>query len=590
MRILYSRDVRTGLILLLAGVLLGAFSARVFAGDTIDALVHAALGGTFTDDSQDPGITITIPPGALSADARLNVKIRQGAHPVGDKQTAASPAYKIKLKRADASGDRLSLTQPMRIEMAASPQPVHPQIGEIAVLEAGVWERMTANFFRASDSTVMTQTRRTKGLFRVVHRTLQARSGPEVERGRDLYFNETWGDEAYWGDLYGLHQVLNVVTPVDAVAIGAQVDITKVPQPIVDVMLSDDFAAKQAALTDPATTRALIKADAVIGVRGFYADGDNPDTMTSVGLTCALCHVTVTPTPFQLEEGADPVPLPIGFPVLGPPNTVLDAGLLLSFTPLVQAGSENANIDQYQGWGPGRVDPRFFPGNPFDDDVFNPSSVPPHWNFLDLAEQAYTLTWIGVLRTRPDNDSLASAPECGIDLVLNTNGAWGTANASIQNIEIGNPLPQEYWDRLDAAEQTEPGNDLDTQQLLDVQAFLQSIVSPPPGEFDEAKAAAGWALFYGKANCVSCHQTAEGTGDAGFFTNIVENEPQGLLSIGIKTPGLRGLAYTAPYFHDGSAATLADLVSRYLSTDIPEVPGDLTAQEQEALVEYLKSL
>ncbi|VAW72833.1 Cytochrome c551 peroxidase [hydrothermal vent metagenome] len=312
--------------------------------------------------------------------------------------------------------------------------------------------------------------------------------------------------------------------------------------------------------------------------------------MTSVGLTCAICHVTVKPTPFQLQADADPVPLPIGSLVFGPPNTRMDAGLLLSFTPRVQSGSENVNIAEYQGWGPGRIDPRFFPNNPFNDGVFNPSSIPQHWNYLDLAEQGYAATWIGVLQTRPDNHSLASAPECGIDLVLDRNGAWGTANASIQDIEIGNPLPQEFLDKLEVAEITEPGNDLLKRDLLDVEAFLQSIVSPAPGPFDEVKAEQGWRLFYGKANCAACHSSGEGTGATGkYFTNIVENPPQGLLSIGIKTPGLRGLAFTAPYFHDGSAETLADVVQRYTSPDIPEVPN-LSAGEQIALVEYLKSL
>jgi mono/diheme cytochrome c family protein len=195
-----------------------------------------------------------------------------------------------------------------------------------------------------------------------------------------------------------------------------------------------------------------------------------------------------------------------------------------------------------------------------------------------------------VLQGGPDNNSLASAPECGIDLVLGVNGAWGTENASVKNVEIANDLPQEYWDRLITAEAAQPGNDILEQDMLDLEAFMQSIVSPAPGAFDEAAAEAGWKLFYGKANCVYCHKTAEGTGDAGFFTNIVESPPQGLLSIGIKIPGLRGLAYTAPYFHDGSAATLADVVARYTSNDIPEVPTDLTAAEQAAIVEYLKSL
>ena len=118
---------------------------------------------------------------------------------------------------------------------------------------------------------------------------------------------------------------------------------------------------------------------------------------------------------------------------------------------------------------------------------------------------------------------------------------------------------------------------------------MQSIVSPPPKEFDEAKAETGMTLFFGKTNCVACHESAEGTGDKGYFTHIVENPPQGLLAIGIKTPGLRGLAYTAPYFHDGSATTLADVVKRYTSQDIPEVPV-LGSEEQKAIVEYLKSL
>ncbi|HHH42899.1 MAG TPA: c-type cytochrome [Gammaproteobacteria bacterium] len=557
----------------------------------LKAFVPASTGGVFTDNPYKPRITIRIPPGALSADAKLIVKRKKHAPAPGGTLTAAGSVYRIWLRNAHHGWRPLTLDRPMEVALATDRAPQHPQLGEVAIYRDGGWQRMMANFYRAPDSTVLTRTRNTHPRLRAVFRTLQARSGPEVERGRILYTEETWGDEAIWGDFFELHKVLNNVTPNMAVGIGAQVDISKVPKPIVDVMLSNDFAAKQAALDDPAVARALLKADAIVGVRGVYDDPDNPDRMTSVGLTCAICHVTVKPTPFQLAPDSDPVPLPIGPVVFGPPNTRMDAGLLLSFTPRVQpGGSENVHIAEYQGWGPGRIDPRFFPNNPFNDGVFNPSSIPQHWNYLDLAEQGYAATWIGVLQTRPDNHSLASAPECGIDLVLDRNGAWGTPNASIKNIEIGNPLPQEFLDRLEVAEITEPGNDLRRQDLLDLEAFLQSIVSPAPGPFDEAQAEQGWRLFYGKANCAACHSSGEGTGAEGrYFTNIVENPPQGLLSIGIKTPGLRGLAYTAPYFHDGSAATLADVVKRYTSPDIPEVP-DLSSEEQAALVEYLKSL
>ncbi|MEE9354898.1 MAG: c-type cytochrome [Methylococcaceae bacterium] len=569
----------------------------------VNGFISASEGGMLYDDFDNPQIKITIPPDALSADARVSVRVKSYDKPLDDRQTEASPIYTIKLRPVKPrrnnwywhwysrwSQYKLQLKKPMKIEIAANPAPVHPELGEIAVRKRGGWQRMQANLYRPSDATVVTLTKRTRGAFRVVYRKLQVKSGEAVERGRHLFFNETWGDEALWGDQFQLHEVLNQVTPLEAVGIGAQLDISKVPQPIVDVMLSDDFAAKTAALSDPAITQTLLKADAVVGIKGIFNDPANPDQLTSVGLTCALCHVTVSQTPFQLAADADPVPLPIGQPILGPPNTKLDAGLLLSLTPLVQSGSERANLDQYTNWGPGQFDPRFLPGNPFDDDVFNPSSIPPLWNFIDLAEQNYTLTWIGILQLRPDNNSLASAPECGIDLPLGANGAWGTVNAVIKNIEIANDLPQEYWDRLADAEANEPGSDTKREDLLDIQAFLQSIASPAPDEFDETKAEAGLALFYGKANCVACHETAEGTGDNGFFTNIVEKPPEGLLSLGIKTPGLRGLTHTAPYFHDGSAATLADVIKRYTSEEIPEVPSDLTEAEQENLMEYLKTL
>ncbi|VAW70933.1 hypothetical protein MNBD_GAMMA09-3923 [hydrothermal vent metagenome] len=561
----------------------------------IKARVYAVSGGIFTDNARNPAIEINIPAGALEDDAFLLVKKIRAEKFENTGNGIASPVYKITLlKKKHKKWKPVHIQQPIKIAIAANPLPVHPQMGEIARLSGkkdklGKWVRMMKNFYRPSSGMVVTLTQQPVSQLRVQHRTLQTVSGPEVERGAALYFNETWGAEKMWSGRFRLHELLNVVKPVDAVALGVQIDIRNVPQAIVDVMLSDDFAAKQAALQNPAVTRLLIQADAVVGVRGKFEDPANPDLITSVGLTCALCHVKVTKTAFQLAEAADPVPLPIGVPVLGPPNTEMNAGTILSLTPYVQETTPEL-IPQYQGWGPGRFDPRFFEGNPVNDHVFNPSSIPPHWNYTDLAEQGYTVPWIGVLQTRSNNHSLASGPECGIDLVLGANGAWATENASVQDIEIANPLPQEFQDRLLVAEQVEPGNDIKESDLLDIEAFLKSIVSPPPGVFDEKQAEMGWALFYGKANCVACHKTSEGTGDAGFFTNIVENPPQGLLAMGIKIPGLRGLMLTAPYFHDGSAATLMDVMKRYTSPDIPQVPSDLTEQQLLALVEYMKSL
>ncbi len=70
------------------------------------------------------------------------------------------------------------------------------------------------------------------------------------------------------------------------------------------------------------------------------------------------------------------------------------------------------------------------------------------------------------------------------------------------------------------------------------------------------------------------------------------------LDIGaFRTPSLRNIELTAPYFHDGSAATLADVVRYYVrggnanpGRDWELQPVDLSESEQQDLIEFLKSL
>src|SRR6185369_6952611 len=94
----------------------------------------------------------------------------------------------------------------------------------------------------------------------------------------------------------------------------------------------------------PVITRQLIKSGAVIGVKGSYASAAaSDDTLTSVGITCGLCHVTVKPTTFTLTSGA--TALPIGEPQFnGIPNSSMNAGKILSFTPFAVANGVKERI------------------------------------------------------------------------------------------------------------------------------------------------------------------------------------------------------------------------------------------------------
>ena len=170
---------------------------------------------------------------------------------------------------------------------------------------------------------------------------------------------------------------------------------------------------------------------------------------------------------------------------------------------------------------------------------------------------------------------------------MHANGAFGVPNVGNLTPELRVSPPQTLVDALVAAETAAPGNVIDTQKLLDVQDFERSIVSPAPGQFDEVLAQRGFMLFSDpkKGNCTSCHSSAEFTGPR--ITQITPTLLGGALANGIETPGLRGIGRTAPYFADGSAATLKDVVKTYVDQRI--VPA-LTDDEQAAIAEYLKSL
>ena len=135
-----------------------------------------------------------------------------------------------------------------------------------------------------------------------------------VEQGKDIFRNDTFGDEALWTDMLELHTVIAAaVDPLTALAVGLKVDASALPEGILDAV----------DLEDPATTVALLELDAVVGVKGKVEEIEGVDVLTSVGITCALCHSTVDDS---LIPG-------VGNRLDGWPNRDLDPGLILSLSP-----------------------------------------------------------------------------------------------------------------------------------------------------------------------------------------------------------------------------------------------------------------
>ena len=103
--------------------------------------------------------------------------------------------------------------------------------------------------------------------------------------GQAIFRFDTFGDEQLWTGVLRIHEPLATVDPATALAVGLKVDVDALPRAIVAAL-----RAGQVDLTDPAVTTALLQLNAVVGVKGKV---NETGQLTSVGVTCALCHSTV---------------------------------------------------------------------------------------------------------------------------------------------------------------------------------------------------------------------------------------------------------------------------------------------------------
>ncbi len=127
------------------------------------------------------------------------------------------------------------------------------------------------------------------------------------------------------------------------------------------------------------------------------------------------------------------------------------------------------------------------------------------------------------------------------------------------------------------------GDDLYPEDAARIDAFVNSTrhVDISTDDLNADAIARGAEIFHrDQVGCADCHTGAQGT----------DNEHHALYGLdAVNTPPLRGIAATAPYLHDGSMRTLAQLVDKLVDGSMGDT-SSLTADEQADLVEYLKSL
>ncbi|HUL64373.1 MAG TPA: hypothetical protein VLW55_07135, partial [Burkholderiaceae bacterium] len=161
-----------------------------------------------------------------------------------------------------------------------------------------------------------------------------------LEQGKQTFRYETFGDEVKWTDTLRMHEVVAAaVDPTTALSVGLKVDADALPQAVVDGIKNGTVDLKS-----PATTVALLKLDAVVGLKGTVENVNGTDTLTHLGITCALCHSTV-------DDSFAPG---IGKRLDGWPNRDLNPGAIIALSPAIDA-SQKALLN---AWGKGKFDPR----------------------------------------------------------------------------------------------------------------------------------------------------------------------------------------------------------------------------------------
>ena len=173
------------------------------------------------------------------------------------------------------------------------------------------------------------------GLAPASYVTTQA-NGSDASKGRAIFRDDTFGDEQLWTTVLRMHEVLPTVDPATALGVGLKVDVEALPRSVIRALRAGTLD-----LTDPAVTIELLRLNAVVGVRGRV---DEDGTLTSVGITCALCHSTVD----------DSLTTGIGRRLDGWVNRELNVGAIISLSPAL----DDALKSEFMAWGPGRYDPR----------------------------------------------------------------------------------------------------------------------------------------------------------------------------------------------------------------------------------------
>jgi mono/diheme cytochrome c family protein len=396
-----------------------------------------------------------------------------------------------------------------------------------------------------------------------------------MEEGRKTFRYDTFGSEGFWGDALQLHKAIAGannggvgpgVAPKTALSVGLKVDVDALPDP-----LKKKLAAGKVNLDDPATTIALLKLNAVVGVTAF---ANKDGSVRSMGIQCAFCHSTV-------DNSFAPG---IGKRLDGWANRDLNVGAIVSLAPNLKPFTDLLGVDAdtvkkvLASWGPGRFDAELDK----DGKAFRPDGkqagtlIPPAFGLAGVNLH----TWTG----------FGSVPYWNAYVAATEMHGGGTFFDARLNDKDQYPVSAKS-----GAGNTRAAPDRTTAKLAALHFYQLSIPAPTPplGSYDQAAFERGRKVFDGAGKCATCHvpplftepgQNLHAPDEIGVDSFQADRSPTHMY----RTAPLAGLwsHQTGGFYHDGRFATLMDVVAHY---DM-QFKLNLSDGDKKDLVEYLKGL
>src|SRR5262247_1877334 len=396
-----------------------------------------------------------------------------------------------------------------------------------------------------------------------------------VSQGQQTFRFDTFGDQAFWGDTLHLNQAIAGadnggvgpgLSPKAALALGLKVDVNALPASVQQGIVNGTVN-----LDDPATTLALLKLNAVVGVKGFF---DSNGNLSSVGIQCAFCHSTVDNS---LAPG-------IGHRLDGWGARDLNVGAIVSLAPNLQPFADLLGVDVatvkkvLASWGPGCFDAEL--------DKDGKGLRPDGKRACTLIPPAYGLagvnlhTWTG-FGSVPYWNAYVGATE------MHGSGTFFDARLNDKNQFPVSARSGEY--------NTRGKPDQLTSKLAALHFYQLAIPAPKPpkGSYDEAAAARGKKVFETKGKCAACHvpplytepgNNLHAPSEIGVDSFQADRSPTHMY----RTAPLAGLwsRQSRGFYHDGRFQTLDEVIQHYDH----HLNLGLSPQESKELVEFVKSL